>query len=190
MQIKKARYIAKNIEINQEFSFAAPQTKVKANEIYNSSWFRSVLWDLSSPSAIGLESSYNRSVKVMQNLPFGTHRELIEPLSNRKHLKCVLIKRFLQMIENIQKSNQLIVHTVLGAVRTDAQTVTGRNLRNISLLTGKDPASTKDAHSMIYNRMSEMREWRLEVIELLLEERELGDLEEPDLELLEWLCTD
>ena len=79
---------------------------------------------------------------------------------------------------------------MLGAVRTDAQTVTGRNLRNISLLTGKDPATTKDAPSMIYRRMLEKREWRLEVIELLLEERELGNLEEPDLELLEWLCTD
>ena len=190
MQIKKARYIAKNIEINQEFSFSAPQTKLKVNEIYNSSWFGSVLWDLSSLSGIGLETSYNRSVKVMLNLPFGTHRELIEPLTNRKHLKCVLIKRFLQMIESIQKSDKLILHTVLDAVKNDAQTVTGRNMRNITLLIGKDPASTKDAHSIIYHSMSEEREWRLEVIEMLLEERELGNLEEPDLELLEWLCTD
>ena len=36
----------------------------------------------------------------------------------------------------------------------------------------------------------EEREWRIEGIEILLEERELGGLEDPDLKLLEWLCTD
>ena len=43
MNMKKGRYIARNIEINQEFYFAALETKIKVNNIYNSSWFGSVL---------------------------------------------------------------------------------------------------------------------------------------------------
>ena len=74
MRIKKARYVARNIELNQEFYFSASETKLKINEIYNSSWFGSTLYNLFGIEGERLESSYNRSVKVMFNLPFRTHR--------------------------------------------------------------------------------------------------------------------
>ena len=38
MEEKKAKYIAKNNEINQEFSFASARKKNKLNNIYNMSW--------------------------------------------------------------------------------------------------------------------------------------------------------
>ena len=62
MSIKNGQYCAKNIELNQEFSFAHPYTKVKVNNIYNSHSYRSPLWNLFCPGAVRLESSYNRSV--------------------------------------------------------------------------------------------------------------------------------
>ena len=52
MNIKRARYIGKNIELNQEFYFASESTRIRVKEIYNSSWFGSTLWDLSCPGAI------------------------------------------------------------------------------------------------------------------------------------------
>ena len=95
MKIRKAQYIGKNLELNQEFHFAHPATKLKLNEIYNSHYFGSVLWNLFSPGALNIESTYNKSVKVMLDLPFATHRSLIEPLTGTRHIKLVLIKRFL-----------------------------------------------------------------------------------------------
>ena len=70
MDIKKAKYISKNIEINQEFHFSSPETKLK---IYNYSWFGSVLCNLFSPGAVKLDSSYNRSVKCMLDNSLETH---------------------------------------------------------------------------------------------------------------------
>ena len=90
MKIKNARYVSRNIEINQEFSFAAEETKLKVNDVYNTSWYGSVLWDLFSPAAVRLESSWNRSIKVMLDLPHETHRCLIEPLSGRIHISVYL----------------------------------------------------------------------------------------------------
>ena len=58
--IKKARYIAKNIEINQEFHFCSFETKLTINAIYSSSWFGCVIYDLFSPAAVRLESAYNQ----------------------------------------------------------------------------------------------------------------------------------
>ena len=94
MSVKKATYISKNIELNQEFNFAAPETKLKENAIYNFSWYGSVLYNLYNIEAVKLESTYNKSVKVMLDLPYGTHRGLIEPLTGRKHQRTVFIKRF------------------------------------------------------------------------------------------------
>ena len=81
MNLKMGRYVGKNIELNQEFSFAAQETKIRINNIYNSSWYGSVLWDLFSPASVKIKSAYNRSMKVTMKLHWATHRELIEPLS-------------------------------------------------------------------------------------------------------------
>ena len=92
MKRKNAKYVSRNIEINQEFYFSASETKLTINDIWNSSWYGSVIWDLFCPSAEKIESSWNRSIKIMLNLPYATHRGLLEELSGRKHLKRILIK--------------------------------------------------------------------------------------------------
>ena len=101
MNIKNARYIVKNIEINHEFYFSAAATCLQVNQIYNSNWFGSILWDLFCPPAFRHESSYNRSINlnIMLNLPLATHRELIEPLSDQQHVNKVLIQSFIQTLK-------------------------------------------------------------------------------------------
>ena len=106
MVIKNAQYVTKNIELNQEFSFAHPSTKLKVNQIYNSHYSGSPLWNLFSKGSLGIESSYNRSVKVMLDLPYATHRSLIQPLTGATHVKLVLIKYFLDLLRrsgNLQR---------------------------------------------------------------------------------------
>jgi hypothetical protein len=98
MNIKKARYVTKNIELNQEFYFASDISKLKINDVYNFSWYGSVLYNIYCTESIKLESSYNRSIKIMMDLPYETHRSLIEPISERRHLRKTLARRFLRMI--------------------------------------------------------------------------------------------
>ena len=50
MLAKRARYISRNIELTQEFYFAAHDTKLLLNDLYNSSWFESPLYIASSAS--------------------------------------------------------------------------------------------------------------------------------------------
>ena len=137
MNLKMGRYVGKNIELNQEFSFAAQETKIRINNIYNSSWYGSVLWDLFSPASVKIESAYNRSMKVTMKLHWATHRELIEPLSQSKHVKLIFIKRFLQMITQIRSSTKPILRSLLSAIELDTRSTTGRNLRYIMILLDK-----------------------------------------------------
>ena len=137
MKIKNAKFVSRSMEINQEFYFAAEDTKMNVNDIYNSSWFGSVLWDLFSPAAVKLESSYNRSIKVILELPHATHRGLIEPLSGRRHVKRIFLKRFLTMISSIRKSKKTVLLNLLRVSEKRTTSTTGRNLRNIMLILGE-----------------------------------------------------
>ena len=47
-----------------------------------------------------------------------------------------------------------------------------------------------DLEGLEYCAVNEEREWRVELLQLLLLEREQEGLEDSDLEWLEWLCTD
>jgi hypothetical protein len=191
MKIKIAKYVSKNIEINQEFSFASEETKLKVSDIYNSSWFGSVLWDLFCPSAVKLESSWNRNVKITMDLPFATHTGLIEPLSGRKHLKRILLKRFMMMISSIEKSKKLLLKTILKVSKYNTNSTTGRKLRNIMILAGKHTVTeveAEDLNSFPYFPRPGEEEWRLEMLQHLLEERKDVGLDESDLEWLEFLC--
>lgn len=196
MTVKNAKYVAKNIEINQEFHFASSATRVTVNDIYNNSWFGSVIWDLFCPAAVKLESSWNRSMKITLDLPYSTHRGLIEPLSGKKHLKRVLLKRFLQMINKIRSSSKMILKTLLTAIEKDTRSTTGKNLRGMMLLTDKlsiFDITPEDADHFSYFPRPEEDLWKTEVIQCLLEEREEpcreGNWDDSDLELMNYLCA-
>ena len=136
MSEKNAQYISKNIELNQEFSFADPFTKLKMNNIYNSHYYGSPLWDLFGVGAVQAESTYNRSVKVMLDLPFGTHRSLIQPLTGVEHVKVVLIRRFLSFMEKIEKSGKAPLLMLMSEARSDVKSTTLSNQISGTLASG------------------------------------------------------
>ena len=193
MKIKNARYVSRNIELNQEFYFAAEETKLRVNEIYNSSWFGSVLWDLFSPAAVKLESSWNRSMKIMLDLPHATHRGLVEPLSGRRHLKRVLLKRFLKMVEQIEMSKKPLLRMLLKETRLKTTSTTGKNLREFMLITQKDSVEQivmADTDTFPYFPLHPEEGWRTDQLLGIMEERTLHQLEDSELELFNFLCTD
>ena len=192
MKRKNAKYVSRNIEINQEFYFAASETKMTVNDIWNSSWYGSVIWDLFCPSAVKLESSWNRSIKIMLNLPYATHRGLLETLSGRKHLKRLLIKRFIQFISKIKISSKPILNTLLSAIRMDTRSTTGKNLRQIMIISGKlsiEDIDTEDSNFFEYFPRPVEDDWKSELIKIMMDEREQGNLDETDQELMDYLCT-
>ena len=81
MNIKKAQRFLRNIKLIQEFHFFSPGPKMTINQVHNSSWYGSVLYNIYGTEAVKLESCCSRSIKNMMDLPFGTHNGLIEPLS-------------------------------------------------------------------------------------------------------------
>ena len=126
VKVKAANYIDKNNSLCQEFYFAHPESKVKINNIYNGHWTGSQLWRFGSRELQKLEGTYNRSIKIMFDLPLATHRYFIEPLTGLPHVRRILASRFLKFINMIRSSDKKAVVELLDLVQSDVRTTPGQ----------------------------------------------------------------
>ena len=129
----------------------------------------------------------------MLDLPQPTHRGLIEPIFGEPHLKRVLLKRFLLMLEQIRKSKKPQLRMLLKLCEIYTNSTTGKNLRNIMLITKKqviEDINIEDINSFPYFPRPDEDEWKLEMLEYLVEEQNSGGLDESQIEWLEFLCID
>ena len=197
MRVKNAAYVAKNIELNQEFFFTHPSTKLTMNRIYNSHYYGSPLWNLFGIGAKRIESSYNRSVKIMLDLPYATHRCLIEPLTGERHIKKVLVSRYLGFMEKIASSKKRAVKMLMETAKTDVRSVTGHNFRSIMLLVGKSSVESvkkEDVDKIEYFPLDETDRWKINAIKEIIDVKsrtlEISDFALEELEeILTYLCT-
>ena len=196
--VKNARYIAKNNQLNQEFYFAHTRTKMELNSIYNSHFTGSQCWDIFSAGAAKLEASWNRSIKIVHKLPWTTHRRLMTPVSEKTHMRTLLMTRMMRFVKSLQKSKKLVLRQLIRLTMTNTQSITGRNLRGILLLTKKSRVQDleeEDVKQIQYHHLEESEQWRIVVIKEVLEmksgERELPeDWSWQELEnVLEVACT-
>ena len=165
---KRAQYIERNVEINQEFSFAHPDVKCKINHIYNSSFPGSVLYDLSSPSSSHLVNSWSVSVRHMWGLPHQAHRYLITQLGGA-HAEEMIISRYVKFLQSIQKSDKLAVKFMLQKVIGNVETITGRNVRFIENKVGLSCDLLKVSDSWLRSKVKfcEIKQedmWRVNLI--------------------------
>ena len=197
IKIKAAKYVDKANSLNQEFYFAHPCTKALVNDIYNGHFTGSQLWNLGSREMEKLEATFNRSIKIIFDLPWATHRYFMEPLINKPHLQRVLIKRYLSFIKKIDNSKKMALKTLLEIVKRDVRTTTGKNLRRIMLLTGKNTVldlEVGDAEFIDYHKVPDCEAWRINFVKELVEVQH-GDMEVPGMakaeldQILNYICT-
>ena len=103
----------------------------------------------------------------MFDLPLETHRSLIEPVSGTKHLKFVLIQRFMSFLNQIEKSSKYAPKLLLQNIKRDTRSVTGSNLRNILLLTDKDSIeelNSSEIDKLRYQELNKEDIWKVDVI--------------------------
>ena len=180
IQMKRAKYIDRNNSIFQEFSFAHPSSKLKLNTIYNTHFSGSEVWKLFSPGITSFEGSFNKSIKIMCNLPYATHRYLVEPLSGGLGLRKQLIKKYLRFIQSIKNSSKPVIRQMLELCRKDTRTITGANLRNILLLTDLPTSDELNPSVEIkHNEIMQKDLWRVNVVKEILDMK-FGELEVPE----------
>ena len=194
---KRAQFVQRNNEICQEFSFAHPCTKTQLNAIYNCHFTGSPLWDLFSRESEMLESTWNIAIRKMFKLNRTTHRYFIEPISEMKHVKWSLTKRFINFIQKIQLSSKSQLKNLLMVSRKDCRSTTGRNIRHITKLFDGKPIETiknEDLKKLKYHEATKDDEWRLglvkEITDVLYGQQKLQGFDREMLnEILVSTCT-
>ena len=177
---KTAQYIDRNCSLNQEFKFAHPETRIQVNRIYNCHFSGSQVWDLFSPGFASFEATFNRSIKIMGDLPYATHRNLVGHIAG-DHMKTKIIKNYLGFIRRVEKSPKYVLRQLLDLAREDVTSVTGSNLRNILMQTKL--INVKDLHPDVvegiqYHNLKESEMWRVGIIWELLDIK-YGNLSPP-----------
>jgi hypothetical protein len=196
IKVKRAKFIERNNEIIQEYSFAHPKSKFKMNSIFNSHFTGSQVWDLFSQEAVMMENTWNKSIRLMFELPLQTHRYFICPISESTNVKGMLIKRFISFTGKLETSTKNAVKHLYKFVNKDAQSITGSNLRNIRLLLGKDDNQNlypSDARDVKYLQAGVEDLWKINFLKELIEVKH-GNLNtglnnDEIEEIIEHLCT-
>ena len=197
ISVKRSNFIQKNCELLQEFSFAHPTTKFTTNLLFNCHFTGSPLWDLFGKDAIRLENTWNVSIRKTFNLPLSTHRCLIEPVSDHRHLKKTLIHRFMSFINQIERSPKHVPRHLLNFIRNDTRSITGNNIRMIQLLTDRakySAVSYSDIDRIAYAELEEDDRWRIgiikDVIEFQFGQNEIENFSYDEMSLmLNFACT-
>ena len=194
---KRASYINRNNEINQEFHFAHPVSKVRINNLFNTSFYGCVLWDLFGKESLRLEKTWNVSMRKLLHLPRNTHRYFIEPISKTRHIISSLYSRFLRFVDKIKSCNKSVMLNLLHTIKYDCRSSTGLNLRKTMLRTGNvrvDDISIKDIKNIVYKDIPIGSEWRIEMVNELIEYN-FGQITVPGFDrcqiadMLNFVCT-
>ena len=186
---KRAMYIAKNNELSQEFYYTHPKTKLWINNVYNTSFYGAPLWDFTSRNFEKLEKSWNVSARLLLGLPRCTHRYLIEPLTQTKHIVKSIHSRFIKFLSSIADGKKDSLKRVLAIIKTDVRSTTGNNLRHLLLKTKNFSDKELGRQNEPYQAIPSDETWRIQVIHeligtncgdlsLILNKKEIDDLAE------------
>ena len=95
---KRAIFIDKCMELNQEFYLYPPEVKLKMCKIYNSHFTGSPLWDFFSSHFSQLCNSWNVNIRIMFGIPRNTHCWIVEEISGGNHARQMIFSRYIQCV--------------------------------------------------------------------------------------------
>ena len=120
------------------------------------------------------------------------------PILKKTHMKTLMMTRMMRFVEKLRSSEKPVLRQMIRLTMNNAQSVTGRNLRGIMLLTSKSRVkdlTIEDVRNIKYHDLDDTEKWRIvtinEVLEIKSGDRELPvNLSRRDLEdLLNLACT-
>ena len=116
------------------------------------------------------------NVKVIFNLPWQTSRWILEHLSGFRHPRQQIYSRFVKFMNSLFTNKRSIVRSLFNSVHSDVRSHIGTNIRKIETDTGVVivPGVTKphDLRHYVVYPAPEHEEWRIELLQCLLEIKE------------------
>ena len=193
---RRAKFIARTVEVRGQFAFAAPPQILKAVKIMACDAYGSVLWRLDSPSASAFFSAYTSCLRRIWRLPLNTFTFLVQGhlAGNTPSLKHLVLSRVPKFYQQLLKSPSAETRLVAEVAAADARTVLAGNLAYVGNLSKLDMSlsSAREVREALPGvEVPEKEAWRL--LDILLRQR--SELEKEGAEtkaviaMISSLCT-
>ena len=133
-------------------------------------------------------------MRLAMNVPWTTHRYLIESISGQLHLQVMLASRLVKFLESLKTSSKLGVRFLAGISESDRRTVMGRSISRLADETGTAAAGHSPSvikSRMKYFRVPEDQGWRIPLLkELVNVKKEIPGFSDSELRTMKnYLCT-
>ena len=121
IKVKTAKFIHKSKDLLQEYPIGQTRTKHFTRTLHE------------AHMASMLEYSWNKNIIIMFQLHLETLRYLICPISGRRHLWFILLKRFISFAKKCEVSSKKRVQHLSKIVQKDVQFISGYNIRKTKI---------------------------------------------------------
>ena len=124
-------FISRVYSLNQDFSFAKPETKLQMCRLYNTAFYGSNCWEFATEQVEKFAKTWNVNLRIMYDLPFDTHCWIVEELSGGKHFLQMIFSRFVKYLKVLKNNKRLFIRNLFSSVSGDVQSPTGSNVKQI-----------------------------------------------------------
>ena len=128
---KMNTFIGKFHSLCQLLKNKDPIIYIKFIKVYLIDFYGSNLWNFYDIYSQKFYTTWNRMIRNVFNLPFQSHRYLIEPMSGIPHLKTMIVDRFLKFHNSILNCSKSITRNLAKIQAVDCRSDFGRNIQNI-----------------------------------------------------------
>ena len=170
---KRAVFIGNVHRILQEFYFANPLVKMNLISKYATSFYGSSLWSLFDGMCDKLFTAWNNAVRDTFDIPRGSHRFFIEPISDHLHPLVMLSSRFVKFHETLKTSQKPSMRFLSLLSSSNCRTVYFKNLRGIfdriHADSDLDVTANHVKKNMYYCRPTDEQKWKISLLKDILE---------------------
>ena len=166
VDLKRRSFVGKFHEFRQELKNPYPIVFMNLILIYNSHFYGSNLWNLFAISDV--YTAWNNVLRMVFNLPRRTHRYLLEPVTDFKHLFTLLTNRFLKFYSTLFLSGKNIISNLRRIQEKDCRSNFGSNIKNICRLNNTTDIQTCLKDSVRYFPINVSDSWRVNFLKELI----------------------
>ena len=109
-------------------------------------------WSFVSETFNQLMNSWNVNLRVIFDLPYGTHSHLVDSLTDGKHARKMIYTRYLKFLKSLATNRRPALTALLRIVTETRRSWTGQNIRKILLDTNVTVVPGVTNHNPAFNR--------------------------------------
>ena len=129
-------FISQINNVNMIFEQLSACVKRVLMQTYCCSWFGCQTWEIKSSCATKMNTTWNKAVRRVLDIPYRTHRALLPYLSNNDTFYKQHCARFIKFYNSMVTSKNASVKFIAEYVQTSVVSATGRNRVFCQLLYG------------------------------------------------------